>query len=158
MKIEKEETVRLTEEFLNDPINVHEYERGIGLCLCLVSEFNAVGGTEIYSEPVSVDDESAKLTISLLKEELDELDYAYATKNIAEQLDAQIDLFYVLLGAVLKSGLGNHFIRGFIEVHKNNMEKFPNGVCTKNENGKIVKPAGFKNIDLGEIYPELKTV
>lgn len=157
MKITKEEVLGITEEFIKDGYNI-QLITGLGLAGSLVSEFNVIGGQELYGKPVIVCQESANLSIALLQEELDELKEAYEKEDIVAQLDAQIDLFYVLLGAVMKSGLGEQFVKGFIEVHKNNMEKFPEGVCTRNANGKIIKPHGFKNIDLGEHFPELKTV
>lgn len=157
MKITKEEVLGITEEFIEYNCNPM-LQTGLAYAMSLVSEFNVVGGQDLYDEPVSVSQESANLSIALLQEELDELKEAYEKEDVVAQLDAFIDIQYILLGACMKSGLAKQFVKGFIEVHKNNMEKFPNGVCTRNANGKIIKPEGFKNIDLGEHFPELKTV
>lgn len=157
MKITKEDVIGISKEFENHIEEKIQFMQGLGVALGLVSEFNVIGGQELYYNPIRLQDSKAtELTVSLLQEELDELQDAYNNQDVVAQLDAMIDIFYVLGGAVLKSGLGAEFVTGLLEVHKNNMTKFPNGVCTKNEKGKIIKPEGFKNIDLGEHYPHLR--
>lgn len=158
MKITKEETIGITETFSRNENAQDELKMGLGMVGVLVSEFNAIGDQELYTKPLRVSDKSGELTIKLLQEELDELQDAYDNQNVVEQLDAMIDIFYVLMGGVLKSGLLEEFVEGFVAVHNNNMSKFPNGMCTKNEYGKIIKPAGYKAIDLGENFPHLREI
>lgn len=63
------------------------------------------------------------LRVSLLAEELKELESAIKDNNIIEIADALCDLQYVLSGAVLEFGLQNKFARLFDEVQRSNMSK-----------------------------------
>lgn len=157
-KVLKEDVNGATQEVLNDDFLVDQFYGGEVFSFGLVGEFNVIGGQDLYYSPVQVSDESAELSIKLLQEELDELKEGFKNKNLVEQLDAMVDLMYVLRGVIFKSGLIKEFPEAFIEVHKNNMTKFPNGVCTKNEFGKIIKPSCYKSIDLGETFPHLKNI
>jgi predicted HAD superfamily Cof-like phosphohydrolase len=101
-----------------------------------------------FKQPVQeithqIEEDRAKLRLSLLLEELHELSLAYGldryfkdmchnitTKstytnvaNRVEELDALVDLKYVLNGAVLEGGFGECFDEAFEEVHNNNMTK-----------------------------------
>lgn len=158
MKATKDLVSGVTEAILTNENDLWNFERGMLLSSIMVSEFNVIGGQHIDNEPLLVNEKSYKLSLELLQEELDELKEAFENKDIVAQLDAMIDIYYVLLGVVGKSGLTSEFIDGFLEVHKNNMTKFPNGICTKNKNGKIIKPDCYKSIDLGEHFPHLKNV
>jgi predicted HAD superfamily Cof-like phosphohydrolase len=65
----------------------------------------------------------AELRISLLAEELKELQQAVDDNNLVEVADALCDLQYVLAGAILEFGLGEKFKELFDEVHRSNMSK-----------------------------------
>jgi predicted HAD superfamily Cof-like phosphohydrolase len=67
--------------------------------------------------------ERCKLRVSLLAEELKELEEAIADNNLTEIADALCDLQYVLSGAILEFGLGQKFGELFAEVHHSNMSK-----------------------------------
>lgn len=61
-------------------------------------------------------------------------------------LDADVDLAWVTIGSMLSQGAD---VLGAIgEVTRANMDKFPNGVVTKDGNGKVKKPEGWKGPDL----------
>lgn len=63
------------------------------------------------------------LRVSLLAEELKELEEAIANNDLVEVADALCDLQYVLAGAILEFGLGEKFKTLFDEVQRSNMSK-----------------------------------
>ena len=63
------------------------------------------------------------LRVSLLAEELKELEEAIENNDLVEIADALCDLQYVLSGAILGFGLGEKFKSLFDEVQRSNMSK-----------------------------------
>jgi predicted HAD superfamily Cof-like phosphohydrolase len=63
------------------------------------------------------------LRVSLLAEELKELEEAIDNNDLVEIADALCDLQYVLSGAILEFGLGEKFKSLFDEVQRSNMSK-----------------------------------
>ena len=63
------------------------------------------------------------LRVTLLKEEVRELEEAVAENNITGVLDALCDIQYVLTGAVIEFGMNDIFEQAFDEVHRSNMSK-----------------------------------
>lgn len=81
--------------------------------------------------------------------------YGFALQNadLVELVDADIDLAWVSIGAAFSSAYEP--FEAFAEVAEANMAKFPGDVATFDENGKIVKPAGWKAPDLyAAVYGE----
>jgi predicted HAD superfamily Cof-like phosphohydrolase len=122
----------------------------------------------MFKQPVQpithqIQTDRARLRLSLLLEETHELAVAYgedryfkdmchsiSTKptytdspNRVEELDALVDIQYVLNGAVLEGGLGDCFDEAFDEVHANNMTKAASTI--EEANASILK-YGEKNI------------
>jgi predicted HAD superfamily Cof-like phosphohydrolase len=64
----------------------------------------------------------------------------------AELIDADIDLAIVSLGALMYTT--SQFAEAIVEVLKANMAKFPNGVATRDANGKVIKPVGWVPPDI----------
>lgn len=113
-----------------------------------VQEFMVIGQQAGPPFPALADQATADLRIRLIEEELRELKDAIAEGNLVEIADAVQDLLYVVYGTGEAYGLPVD--RLFDEVHRSNMTKFPNGVCTK-VNGKIVKPDTYEKPDLASI-------
>jgi len=155
-KYTEEELVGMTAEVVEHPEMQEIINQGLGGLLGLVAEFNFVGEQNIYPAPVQQNEKDIKLTVDLIQEELNELKEALETGDKVAQLDAYIDLAYVLFGGVHKSGMMKEFVKGFLPVHINNMSKFQNGKAIFNEAGKIIKPEGYQPIDLGVNFPYLK--
>ena len=88
-----------------------------------VAEFHKTFNAPILDTPQIPSKERCELRVSLLQEELNELQEAIADKNIVEIADALCDLQYVLSGAVLEFGLGEKFPALFNEVQRSNMSK-----------------------------------
>ena len=88
-----------------------------------VAEFHSTFKHPILDDPTIPAKERCELRVSLIAEELKELQEAIADKDIVEIADALCDIQYVLSGAVLEFGLGNKFADLFNEVQRSNMSK-----------------------------------
>ena len=88
-----------------------------------VAEFHRTFQHPIENHPVIPSRERCDLRVSLIREELKELEEAIEKKNIVEVADALCDIQYVLSGAVLEFGLGEKFSDLFDEVQRSNMSK-----------------------------------
>jgi len=88
-----------------------------------VAEFHTTFKHPVIETPVIPSKERCELRISLLAEELKELQQAVDDNNLVEVADALCDLQYVLAGAILEFGLGEKFKDLFDEVHRSNMSK-----------------------------------
>src|SRR5881392_4152597 len=91
--------------------------------LNLVAEFHRTFKHPIVDAPAIPSPQRAALRVSLLAEELKELEQAIADNDLVEVADAFCDLQYVLSGAILEFGLGEKFKELFDEVHRSNMSK-----------------------------------
>jgi len=94
--------------------------------------------TELSTEKINL------LRISLIKEELEELQQAIHENNILEVADALTDILYVTYGA--GHAFGINLDKCFNEVQESNMSKLgENGKPIYNEHGKVMKgPKYFK--------------
>jgi predicted HAD superfamily Cof-like phosphohydrolase len=88
-----------------------------------VAEFHRTFKHPILDEPTIPDAKRCALRVSLIAEELKELEEAIANNNLVEVADALCDIQYVLSGAVLEFGLGEKFKSLFDEVQRSNMSK-----------------------------------
>ncbi|MBS1490658.1 MAG: nucleoside triphosphate pyrophosphohydrolase family protein [Bacteroidetes bacterium] len=91
--------------------------------LKLVAEFHNTFKHPILPNPQIPSDDRCKLRVSLIAEELKELENAISDKDIVEIADALCDIQYVLSGAILEFGLADKFSRLFEEVQRSNMSK-----------------------------------
>jgi predicted HAD superfamily Cof-like phosphohydrolase len=91
--------------------------------LTSVAEFHHTFGHPVEPKPVIPSQGRCNLRISLLSEELKELEEAVQNKDIVGIADALCDLQYVLSGAILEFGLAGKFHDLFNEVHRSNMSK-----------------------------------
>ncbi|MEZ0610376.1 hypothetical protein ACAW74_17810 [Fibrella sp. WM1] len=91
--------------------------------LTAVAEFHRTFHAPVLDTPQIPSEARCGLRVALLAEELDELRDAIAGKDIVAVADALCDLQYVLSGAVLEFGLGEHFKALFDEVQRSNMSK-----------------------------------
>ena len=98
-----------------------------------VAEFHRTFKHPIQPEPIIPTAERCKLRVSLLAEELKELEEAIKDNNLTEVADALCDLQYVLAGAILEFGLGEKFGKLFSEVHRSNMSK----ACVSEEEAEL---------------------
>ena len=115
----------------------------------MVSQFMKASDQEVKNKPSNVDNNVSSLRYNLMSEENKEYLISCMQDDKVEILDALIDKAYVLFGTVASHGMINEFVKGFQLVHENNMTKVgSNGKVLKNPDGKILKPQGFKPVDL----------
>lgn len=93
------------------------------ITLTSVAEFHKTFKHPIIDIPAIPSKKRADLRVSLIAEELKELEEAIAANDIVEVADALCDIQYVLSGAILEFGLGNKFKALFDEVQRSNMSK-----------------------------------
>jgi len=91
--------------------------------LTSVAEFHKTFQHPILPEPMVPDARRCKLRVSLIAEELKELEEGIQNGDIVEIADALCDIQYVLAGAVLEFGLADKFKELFDEVQRSNMSK-----------------------------------
>jgi predicted HAD superfamily Cof-like phosphohydrolase len=91
--------------------------------LTSVSEFHKTFKHPVLEEPQIPSEKRCKLRVSLIAEELRELEEAIADNDLVEIADALCDIQYVLSGAILEFGMGHKFKELFDEVQRSNMSK-----------------------------------
>lgn len=91
------------------------------------------------------------LRCGLIAEELHELYEAIDDCDIAESVDALVDILYVTIGTAVEWGIDLDPI--FKEVHRTNMLKEGGKV---REDGKILKPEGWEKPRIAELLEEQK--
>jgi len=86
--------------------------------------------------------------LSLIKEEVQELDEACEDNDPVEQLDALIDILVVTIGAINSMGADGE--GAWNEVMRTNFAKIDpeTGKVRKREDGKVLKPEGWKAPEL----------
>jgi predicted HAD superfamily Cof-like phosphohydrolase len=92
--------------------------------------------------------ENAELYKNLIKEEVAEFWQAVADSDNVEELDACMDMIWVILGYCHMRGWD---VRGaWDEVARSNLSKInpQTGKVIKNENGKVMKPEGWSPPEL----------
>lgn len=91
--------------------------------LSAVAAFHQTFQHPILDAPQIPSTERCQLRVSLIAEELKELEEAIANNDLIEVADALCDIQYVLSGAILEFGLKNKFSDLFDEVQRSNMSK-----------------------------------
>jgi|TARA_B100001079_G_scaffold141966_1_gene121601 predicted HAD superfamily Cof-like phosphohydrolase len=107
-----------------------------------VKIFMKTFGQMIRTKPQFPDEKTMQLRFDLIKEELNELEFAMKTKNLKEVADALTDILYVTYGAGCAYGI--NLDKCFKEVQRANMSKL--GEDDKpiyNENGKVMKGPNY---------------
>lgn len=88
-----------------------------------VAEFHKTFKHPILEQPAIPSKARCDLRVSLLAEEVKELQDAINDNDLVEIADALCDIQYVLAGAILEFGLADKFKALFDEVHRSNMSK-----------------------------------
>ena len=91
--------------------------------LTSVAAFHQTFKHPILPEPQIPDAKRCQLRVSLIAEELKELEEGIKNRDIVEIADALCDIQYVLSGAILEFGLADKFKALFDEVQRSNMSK-----------------------------------
>ena len=114
-----------------------------------VAAFHRMTDTPINDVPAFPSNERRLLRCRLIQEEYRELMAAEGDANMVEVADGIADLIYVLIGTALEYGIPLESV--WDEVQRTNMAKGVNGKVVKREDGKIVKPDGWKPPDIASI-------
>ena len=115
-----------------------------------VAEFHKTFRHPILESPQIPSEERCKLRISLIAEELKELEEAIADNDVTEIADALCDIQYVLSGAILEFGMGAKFRELFEEVQRSNMSK----ACVSEEEAQQTVDHYKNNKDTEAYYEE----
>ncbi|EFK58906.1 nucleoside triphosphate pyrophosphohydrolase family protein [Sphingobacterium spiritivorum] len=107
--------------------------------LTSVAEFHKTFQHPILDQPTIPAEKRCELRVSLIAEELKELEEAIQNKDLVEIADALCDIQYVLSGAVLEFGLKDKFNALFEEVQRSNMSKACKSVKEAEETMKYYK-------------------
>lgn len=93
------------------------------------------------------------LYLGLINEEYHELQEALAANDRVEQLDALVDILVVTMGAIRAGGFDSE--GAWNEVMQTNLAKIDSttGKVRKREDGKVLKPEGWKPPDLKPYLP-----
>ena len=112
-----------------------------------VKVFMETFGQMVRTKPQFPDEKTMKLRYDLIKEELNELEYAMKTKNLKEIADALTDILYVTYGAGFAYGID--LDKCFKEVQRANMSKLgEDGKPIFNEKGKVMTGPNYREPDL----------
>ena len=112
-----------------------------------VKVFMETFGQMVRTKTHLPDEKPMKLRYDLIKEELNELEYAMKTKNLKEIADALTDILYVTYGAGFAYGID--LDKCFKEVQRANMSKLgKDGKPIYNEKGKVMKGPNYSEPDL----------
>jgi len=98
--------------------------------------------------------ENYKMYLSLIAEEFDELQDAVLENDCVEQLDALVDILVVTMGAIRAAGWDGE--AAWKEVMDTNFAKIDpdTGKVRKREDGKVLKPEGWKAPELAQFVKE----
>jgi predicted HAD superfamily Cof-like phosphohydrolase len=112
-----------------------------------VSVFLRAVGQEIPAEPQQTVSDQAELYKKLIKEEVEEFWEAEAASDDVEQIDACFDMMWVIIGYMKSRGWDCENI--WDEGAKSNLSKIDpvTGSVRRREDGKILKPEGWKPPD-----------
>ena len=115
-----------------------------------VAKFHHTFGHPIMEQPAIPSSKRCELRVSLIAEELKELEEAIQEGDLVEVADALCDIQYVLSGAVLEFGLGEKFKTLFDEVQRSNMSK----ACKDEEEAQATVKHYKENKDTESYYVE----
>jgi predicted HAD superfamily Cof-like phosphohydrolase len=99
-----------------------------------------------------------KMYLDLIREETDELEEALIDNDKVEQLDALVDILVVTMGAIRAAGWDGE--GAWKEVMDTNFAKIDpeTGKVRKREDGKVLKPEGWKAPELEQFLTTQKEI
>jgi predicted HAD superfamily Cof-like phosphohydrolase len=105
-----------------------------------VREFTRACHDHLPERPKSLSPEQVAFITRMVNDELEELAEA---KTVTEQADALVDAIYYICDSAVRHGMDLDPL--FAIVHQANMGKVVNGKVIRREDGKILKPAGWRD-------------
>lgn len=123
-----------------------------------VCEFHSITDTPVLQAPWRPEKDRIELRMTLIQEEYDEVMEVIEGGAISDLAKELADLVYVALGTAAEYGIP--FDAVWNEVQKSNMAKADQvtGKVSKREDGKILKPQGWKKPDIynAVYHPQLE--
>jgi predicted HAD superfamily Cof-like phosphohydrolase len=124
-----------------------------------VLEFHTAFDLPVNRKPTIPTKAQQQLRIRLIREELNELEFAMENGDIVETLDALADLDYVVTGAWLETGVWRLRHVAAREVHRSNMTKvWDDGTVKKRADGKVLKPDTYSPANLPPLLELLRHI
>ena len=115
-----------------------------------VGEFMNTFGQEVKTDPDWPDEDTQKLRLELIAEELEEMWDAIENKDLVGVADALTDILYVTYGA--GHAFGINLDECFKEVQKSNMSKLgEDGKPIYRDDGKVLKGPNYFEPDLKSV-------
>lgn len=105
-----------------------------------VRQFTTACEESLPEKPQSLSEEKVAFITKMVNDELEELKDA---KNITEQADALVDAIYYICDTAVRHGINLDPL--FDIVHGANMQKVVNGKVLRRDDGKILKPEGWRD-------------
>lgn len=118
----------------------------------LIKEFHTKYGLEYTGKPRELPRDLRNFRMDFMEEELSEYAVCIASGDLHGQLDALVDLVYVVVGTAYLQGFD--FNEAFRRVHEANMKKVKATSLKDSRRGSIhdvVKPAGWTAPDLTDL-------
>lgn len=118
----------------------------------LVGEFNRKMELPVAETPCFLERDLHSFRVNFIREELDEYLNARVNRDLEGQLDALVDMVYVILGTAHFHGF--NFNEAFRRVHEANMQKQRAQSVLESKRSSLydcVKPAGWKPADLSDL-------
>lgn len=118
-----------------------------------VKDFHVAFGQRVGNKSELPDDNERHLRIRLLEEEFEEYRMAEYENNLVEIADALADIIYIACGTAVSYGIPLDKI--FEEVHRSNMAKLVDGKPLYREDGKVMKPQGWRPPNIKDLLEPL---
>ncbi|WP_394348733.1 pyrophosphohydrolase domain-containing protein [Luteibaculum oceani] len=121
--------------------------------LSMVEEFHNAFGIENGDKPTKqLTAEEVALRFRLMAEENEEYKSAAIDNDTVEIADALGDMLYILMGTILKHGMGHIIAPVFREIQASNMSKLgADGKPILREDGKVLKGPNYFKPDIESI-------
>ena len=105
-----------------------------------------------------IPEEDYQLRLRLLKEEVEEFENAHKNRDKVEMADALADIIYIAVGTA--NIMNIPLDKVWDEVQRSNMDKVDptTGKVKKREDGKVLKPDGWKGPQIEKVLEEHKEI
>lgn len=117
-----------------------------------IQAFHQKFGHDSPDKPIELDDDTYDFRVKFMTEELTEYQDAWNQADMEGQLDALVDLVYVVLGTAYMQGF--NFYEAWRRVHEANMKKVRAQNADESKRGStldVVKPEDWLPADLSDL-------
>jgi len=108
-----------------------------------VRAFHVAAGQPCPTEPTFQEPGLVSRRSAWIDSELQELDDATTDENLTEQVDAYLDIIYFGIGGLVECGVLPGELWDLVAKANYPGKLWPDGTMHKNEQGKVLKPAGW---------------